>query len=110
MNTPEEYVEAVKRWSSQPVHCTVELFGVARLVANTREVSLALPAGATVSQVFAALAEKLPILVGRVIAPDRRSLVDGYACNVNGRDFIRNSSTSVDPGDSIVILSADAGG
>src|SRR5262249_50049122 len=93
MNTPEDYAQALKRWShisrnrglrsNGSVHCTVELFGVARLLAHTREVSLTLPSNATFAQVFAALAEKLPVLVGQVIAPDRAHLVDGYACNVN---------------------------
>lgn len=120
MNTPEDYAEALRRWNdgqsrhgpgpNAPVHCTVELFGVARLLARTAEVPLALPADATYSHVFTALAEKLPILVGRVISPDGSRLVDGYACNVNGRDFIRTASARVTPGDNIVILSADAGG
>jgi molybdopterin-guanine dinucleotide biosynthesis protein A/molybdopterin converting factor small subunit len=110
MNTPEDYAEALRRWGKGAIHCTVELFGVARLIAKTREIPLALPAGATISQVCAALAEQLPVLVGRVITPDKTGLVNGYACNVNGRDFIRASTTAVNPGDSIVILSADAGG
>jgi molybdopterin-guanine dinucleotide biosynthesis protein A len=120
MNTPEDYAEALKRWSdvssrcspgsNASIRCTVELFGVARLLAKTREVSLALPSDATFSQVFAALAEKLPVLVGRVINPDEHSLVSGYACNVNGLDFVRTSTARVNPGDKIVLLSADAGG
>jgi molybdopterin-guanine dinucleotide biosynthesis protein A len=114
MNTPQDYAEALKRWSTRrgahSIHCTVELFGVAQILARTREVSLALPAGATISDAFAALAEKLPALVGHVISPDRTRLVDGYACNVNGLAFVRNAATAVDPGDRIVILSADAGG
>ena len=110
MNTPEDYSEALKRWSDASIHCTVELFGVARLLAQTREVSLALPPEATYSQVFAALAGQLPVLVGQVITPDGTSLVDGYACNVNGLHFVREATTRVNPGDNIVILSADAGG
>ena len=115
MNTPEDYAEAVKRWSvTRPtgpsVECTIELFGVARLVARTTEVSLSLPAGATFADAFAALAEKLPALLGHVITRDRMRLVDGYACNVNGLAFVRTPAASVNPGDRIVILSADAGG
>jgi molybdopterin-guanine dinucleotide biosynthesis protein A len=116
MNTPQDYAEALQRWGqlsqrgADSIHCTVELFGVAQLLARTREVSLALPAGATISDAFAALAEKLPALVGRVICPDRTRLVDGYACNVNGLAFVRTTAAAVNPGDSIVILSADAGG
>jgi hypothetical protein len=36
--------------------------------------------------------------------------VNGYACNVNGLDFVRTSTATVNPGDNIAILSADAGG
>jgi molybdopterin-guanine dinucleotide biosynthesis protein A/molybdopterin converting factor small subunit len=120
MNMPEDYAEALKRWSEVSRHrgqraapsiqCTVELFGVARLLARTSEVSLALPAGATFAEAFAALAEKLPVLVGRVISTDRAHLVDGCACNVNGLVFVRTPTAVVNSGDRIVILSADAGG
>ena len=121
MNTPEDYQAALKRWREQrgpaatakesaSVPCTVELLGVARLRAKTREGSLALPQGATVAHVFSALAEKLPTLVGPVIAPGGNSLASGHACNINGRDFVRDLSVEVRPGDRIFIISADAGG
>lgn len=120
MNTPEDYAEAQRRWShvrrpprpepNASIQCTVELFGAARVLAHTREVSLRLPAGATFSEVYAALAAELPVLVGKVIDPDRVRLIDGFACNVNGLDFIRTPTATVNPGDNIVILSADAGG
>jgi molybdopterin converting factor small subunit len=119
MNTPEDYAEAQRRWRmarpSRPeatasIHCTVELFGAARFIAHTREVSLTLPVGATVSHVFALLAETLPVLIGRVIDVDRGGLSEGYACNVNGLDFVRTPTATVSSGDRIFILSADAGG
>jgi len=115
MNTPEDYAEALKRWSvtrraGDSIQCTVELFGIARLLARTSATALTLPAGATLSDAFAALAEKLPALVGRVISADRTRLVDGYACNLNGLAFVRTPTVEVNPGDRLVILSADAGG
>jgi molybdopterin-guanine dinucleotide biosynthesis protein A len=123
MNTPEDYEEALMRWRELRrrqsldqcdwIRCTVELFGVARLIAETREVSIAVPFGATFAQLVAGLAQRLPMLVGRVISADGRSLVDGYACNVNGRDFVRTSlfpTAIVNAGDNVAILSADAGG
>lgn len=116
MNTPEDYAAALERWRvlrglrDAPITCTVELFGVARLVAKTGAVSLTLRADATIGDVFAALGERLPMLTGTVISPDGASLLDGYACNVNGLEFVRSSQTAVRHGDSIVILAADAGG
>ncbi|MGH7873383.1 MAG: MoaD/ThiS family protein, partial [Candidatus Binatia bacterium] len=91
------------------IECTVELFGAARLFAKTKEIPLSLPKGATLAQVYSALADKLPVLINRVIAADGRSLVSGYACNVNGLDFVRAPTAPVNSGDKIFILSADAG-
>jgi molybdopterin-guanine dinucleotide biosynthesis protein A len=120
MNTPDDYERALQRWSELHsfasrtddglVSCTVELFGMARLLAKTRMVDLALPQQATLSDVFSELADKLPTLVGRIITPEKNQLVSGCACNVNGLDFVRNPTARVKPGDRILILSADAGG
>ena len=132
MNTPEDYQEASRHWERRrhpsplspplpisPLHasisdprvtCTVELFGVARLLAKTREVSLSLPSGATLSHVYSALGATLPMLLGRVIIQDGSSLLAGYACNLNGLDFVRTTTTTINSGDRILILSADAGG
>jgi len=97
INTPEDYEEALKRWERMrpSLTCTVELFGAARLLAKTREV---------------ALAERVPVLVGRVINSDGGSLFSGYTCNINGLDFVRSPSARICSGDKIFILSADAGG
>jgi molybdenum cofactor guanylyltransferase len=118
MNTPDDYERALQRWEelnghkikNDPVQCTVELFGMAQLLAKTKTVSLALPQDATLSQLFFALAERLPILVGRVISPEMNKLVSGCACNVNGLEFVRNPTAKVKAGDKVLILSADAGG
>jgi molybdopterin-guanine dinucleotide biosynthesis protein A len=114
MNTPGDYERALQRWSelkeNKPVQCTVELFGVAQLLAKTKTVSLALPKEATLSHLFSALAKQLPVLVGRVISPEGDKLVSGCACNVNGIEFVRNPTAKVKAGDKVLILSADAGG
>ena len=118
MNTPDDYERALQRWeelnghkiNNDPVQCTVELFGMAQLLAKTKTISLALPQDATLSQLFSALAERLPILVGRVISPEMNKLASGCACNVNGLEFVRNPTAKVKAGDKVLILSADAGG
>ncbi|HXG52940.1 MAG TPA: NTP transferase domain-containing protein [candidate division Zixibacteria bacterium] len=113
MNTPEDYAAALRLWQERAgsdVTCTVELFGAARLLARTPEVSLTIPAGSALAEVFAALAERVPALSNRVVDPERRRLAPGYACNINGLDFVRDSSVKINPGDRILILSADAGG
>lgn len=95
---------------SNSIAVTVELFGVAQLLAKTKEVSLSLPQEATLSHVCAALAVEHPVLLGRVINRDRSSLSSGYACNINGLEFVKNPNAKINPGDKIFILSADAGG
>jgi molybdopterin-guanine dinucleotide biosynthesis protein A len=127
MNTPADYEFALKRWNENKVSLatetafplsplsvsnsvTVELFGVARLLAKTPSVSLSLPPDATLSDVLAALAERLPVLAGRVIDSGGGGLVSGYTCNINGLEFVRSTSARVNPGDRIFVLSADAGG
>jgi molybdopterin-guanine dinucleotide biosynthesis protein A/molybdopterin converting factor small subunit len=124
MNTPEDYQTALERWrenrqrletetaapSPPSVSVTVELFGVARLIAKTKAVPLSLPGDPTLAHVFSALAKSTPVLVGRVINPREDALVHGYACNINGLEFVRNPGTKVNSGDRIFILAADAGG
>ena len=90
--------------------CTVELFGVARMVAGTREVIVSVPAEATVAEVFAVLSATVPALAGRVVRRTGDGLVEGYACNLNGLEFVRHPTMHVRDGDRIVLLSADAGG
>ena len=90
--------------------CTVELFGVARLRAKTDHVSLTLPAGANLEDALVALAETLPQLVGPVLTADHRALTAGYACNLNGTEFTHDPRQPIRSGDSLLILSSDAGG
>jgi len=117
MNTPQDYQAAVDRWRSRKkseletadaISVSVELFGVARLLAKTKTVTLSLPQEATLANVFSALTEQLPVLIGRIINAD--GLISGYTCNINGLDFVRTPSAKVNSGDKIFILSADAGG
>jgi molybdopterin-guanine dinucleotide biosynthesis protein A/molybdopterin converting factor small subunit len=123
MNTPEDYERALGVWprshgvkdaaraAGPPrVGCSVELFGVAQLLAGTKEIALDLPGEATLGEALAALAVRLPVLVGRVVHLDRRRLLDGYACSLNALGIVRDPDTRIANGDSIVVLAADAGG
>jgi molybdopterin converting factor small subunit len=78
------------------------------MLTKTQSVSLDLNEGATLAQVFSALGEKLPALVGRVL--NSGGLIHGYSCNLNGLNFVRAPDVKVSSGDKIFILSADAGG
>ena len=109
MNSPADYDSALQLWRKKhSLSVSVELFGVARMLAKTQLVSLDLAQGATLAQVFSSLADKFPVLVGRVI--NSQGLITGYACNINGLNFVRAPDAKVNSGDKIFILSADAGG
>jgi molybdenum cofactor guanylyltransferase len=119
MNAPDDYAQALMLWQREnsmessedaPLSCTVELFGVARLLAKTQLISLSLPQDATLAHVLSAVAQRLPVLVGPVINPDATGLLPGFACNINGIDFVRDRNTKIRRHDKIFILSADAGG
>jgi molybdopterin-guanine dinucleotide biosynthesis protein A/molybdopterin converting factor small subunit len=109
MNSPADYDSALQLWRKKhSLSVSVELFGVARMLAKTQLVSLDLAQGATLAQVFSSLADKFPVLVGRVI--NSKGLITGYTCNINGLNFVRAPDAKVNSGDKIFILSADAGG
>ena len=120
MNAPEDYARALQLWHQReslteqmeepPLRCTVELFGVARLLAKTQVIPLTLSPGASLADVLAAIAQRLPILVGRVIDSDKMSLSAGFACNLNGITFVRDPRIKIHSDDKIFIISADAGG
>ena len=113
MNSPADYQAALALWQqrSHQVSCVVELFGVARLKAKTTRIPLTLAPGATICDALSALADIAPALINTVIAPDRRSLVAGFACNLNGAQFLSNDLYSeLHSGDNLLILSSDAGG
>jgi molybdopterin-guanine dinucleotide biosynthesis protein A len=120
MNAPEDYARALQLWQQReastvqmeepPLSCTVELFGVARLLAKTQVISLTLARDARVADVLLMVAQRLPILIGRVINSDKMSLSAGFACNINGITFVRDPATKIRSEDKIFIISADAGG
>jgi molybdenum cofactor guanylyltransferase len=120
MNAPEDYAQALKLWQQREnaaeyaedvlLSCTVELFGVARLLAKTQIIALSLPRDATLTHVLSAVAQRLPVLIGRVINLEETHLLAGFACNINGIDFVRDPDTKIRQQDRIFILSADAGG
>lgn len=113
MNSPADYQAALTLWQQRhnQIACVVELFGVARLKAKAALIPLTLARGATIADAFTALVGVAPALVNTVIASDRRSLTAGFSCNLNGTQFFSDDwHTELHSGDSLLILSSDAGG
>ena len=88
----------------------VELFGTARLATGKRAVEVALPKNANRRDFVCALAAACPQLVDHVIRPDLTDLQEGYLLNRGGRTFLTGDAISVAPGDSLLIISNQAGG
>ena len=120
MNTPEDYAEALRRWShvAPTSRSRMPRFSAPSSCSGSRALPGTHAGGASQAprgrDVLAGLcgARREAAGAGRHASstPIGARLIDGYACNVNGLDFVRTPTATVNPGDNIVILSADAGG
>ena len=88
----------------------VELFGTPRLLVGRWELALQLPPEFSRRTFVSALAGACPALVGRVVREDLDDLQEGYVLNRNGVAFISEDTLSLSAGDSLLILSNQAGG
>ena len=86
----------------------VEFYGIPRHRAGVACLDLELSAPACLADLFARLEVLLPDF-GRSCLKNG-NLRDGFIANVSGERFVRDLDTMVGDGDSVLILSADAGG
>ena len=102
--------------SSDGVIVIVELFGMARVQAGVSSVPLAVDAQASIPALLHALARECPELVGCALSQSDDGAVavaDGYALNRNGLEFLPpeiEAPLGWAPGDSLLLLSNQAGG
>jgi len=83
----------------------VEFYGIARRRSGVESLDVE---AANLGELFAQVAERLPALSTTCFANGR--LKDGYLANINGQQFASAVETPLDDGDTVLILSADAGG
>lgn len=83
----------------------IELYGVPRLRAGRRECAVQ---AASVAEAIVALARECPALSGVVISNGQ--LLPAYRLSLNGQQFVTDPTTRLAPGDSLVLIAADAGG
>ncbi len=84
---------------------TVELFGIARLRAGVSQTEAN---GSNLGDVFWDLAQRFPALADDCISG--RHLKAGFTANLRGEQFVTDPGTKLQEGDSILLLSMDAGG
>jgi hypothetical protein len=88
----------------------VELYGLAQLACGRRQVAVDVPSDAAIPDIMAALAGACPALVGLVIRDDLSGLCESYVLNLNGLAFIARERLHVQPGDTLLLFSSQAGG
>jgi len=87
----------------------VEFFGIARQRAGVAELTLALPrTEVALADVLDELSAHVPALGGEWIADGR--LHASLTANLDGLRFVTDPATIIRDGQSLLILSADAGG
>ena len=92
------------------VRVKVELFGTPRLHCGRTVVELAVPHPANREKLVAVLAEQCPSLVGHGLKADLTDLEDGYVFNRNGLAFLGDGDFMLEDGDSLLLISSQAGG
>ncbi len=88
----------------------VELFGMARRLAQTKETSVEICEGGTYRDVVAALARRYPAFVDQIIRGDTHELIEPYFLNVDARRVVRDLDEIPEEGKPLLLLFVDAGG
>jgi molybdopterin converting factor small subunit len=83
----------------------VEFFGIPRARAGT---ATATALGATLGDVLADLVRQFPLLGETCV--DGRKLRAGYIVNLGAERFVTSSDTRLREGDTVLLMSLDAGG
>lgn len=83
----------------------VELYGIARVRAGT---AVTTAEGSCLGEVLRDLARRYPSLAVCCVEDDH--LRPGFTANLNGARFVTAPETPLQEGDTLLLLSADAGG
>lgn len=92
------------------VKCNVELFGLPDEITKLRNVEIDLEKGAGLSDLIAALRQKIPALEGSIFVPGENKLTKFYVFNINGRFCMNDSKVQIQSSDHIVLLTFPLGG
>jgi hypothetical protein len=95
---------------STPVRVRVELFGMAQLGSGRALLDLDLPCDTTLTEVAQALMVACPALRGLAVRADGTGLLESYLLNLNGRVFVTEAGVHLQPGDTLLLFSSQAGG
>jgi molybdopterin converting factor small subunit len=100
-----------RKWRHRVMfRCVVQMFGLPREITDLREVAFELEDGASLSDVIAALRDKIPSLEGPVIRPGEDRLAGLHKFNVNGQFHFDDMDFKIQSGDRIALLTPVTGG
>ncbi len=90
----------------------VELFGLSRLIAGEKEVTLTLDESATFRDIVKELVKRYPDMIGDVVQADGLTMQPPNILNLDGRRMIKadQMDESLSDGDRIILMSMSAGG
>ena len=93
------------------INLTVELFGNSQVLTGQKLIDLQfLKPQVDICDVIQALGQRFPMLDGKVLDFNTKSLLSSYALNLNGGGFKDAAQIELADGDSILILPSQAGG
>ena len=90
--------------------CVIGLFGLPHEIANEHEVEVELRDEASLTDVIAALRQKIPRMEGPVICDGENKLTEYYAFNINGRFYTDDKEIRIHSGDNVALLALPTGG
>jgi len=91
------------------VKIEVELYGIARHRCGVGQVDVACgPGGTSFGAILAELADRFPGFAETCLRQAR--LADEFVANIDGQCFVADPKTPIAAGQTLLILSADAGG
>jgi molybdopterin converting factor small subunit len=109
---PDQTLEAIIIYGSMffqgsgpSMEIAVELFGIPRARAGTAHTTAA---GTNLGEVLFDLAARYPALAATCI--DGRELREGFIANLGAEQFVTSPETPLNEGDTLLLLSIDAGG
>ena len=93
------------------INLTVELFGNSQVLTGQKLIDLQfLKPQVDICDVIQALGQRFPMLDGKVLDFNTKSLLSSYMLNLNGVGFKDAAQIELADGDSILILPSQAGG
>lgn len=92
------------------VSIQAELYGLAQMACDRRQVCIDVPCEAAMTDIMKALVQACPALRGLVIRDDLSGLYESYVLNVNGLSFVDRDHLQFQPGDTLLLFSSQAGG